>query len=214
VQIVRMIRGTLATLFLPLLLPAQPTPTGAAATHWEPTLYAGVWSLGSAKRGLNEPLLGPMVGVDMRRVNPERRVSLVASLKGYTKGRGESIVDAIPPSRTYRTQESMMVLGLGADWVLHRTSIEWTAGVGGAVAVSRRNTSEVTTTGRPFNPDGDGSRWSHPTGVLSARTGVTLPIRPRLGLRLGAEAFQGVETLTERGPMFAAHVGIVMRRRP
>lgn len=191
---------------------AQDTAPGGASSKWEPSVYAGAWSMGSASRQPSEPSLGVMTGIDFRRTNPARRSSFVASVKGYTKDRGRFRTDSPTQPREHAIRKYLVTAGIGVDWDLTHTPQRWFVGLGGSAATSRQSVREVTSTGLPLNPFGDDDGWDRITGVVSVRTGYTIPASRQWGIRLLAEAFQGVETITERGPMFTLSVGVVQRR--
>lgn len=191
---------------------SQTSSAVRAPSQWEPSLFAGAWSLGSASRRSGEPALGAMAGIDVRRTTPSRRSSFVASIKGYTKNRGRYLTDSATQPREYSTREHLVTGGIGVDWDLTRTPHRWFVGLGGSAATGRQAVREVTSTGIPFNPFGDDDGWERITGVVSVRTGHTMSAGRQWGIRLLAEAFQGVGTITERAPMFSLSIGVVRGR--
>lgn len=191
---------------------SQNSDTVRSPSRWEPSLYAGAWSPNSSSRQLGEPALGAMAGIDFRRTNPTRRSSFLASIKGYTKDRGRSRTDSPTQPREHAMREYLVTAGVGVDWDLTSTPHRWFAGLGGSAASSRQTFREVTATGLPFEPLGDDLGWGRMTALISARTGFTVPAHRRWGIRILAEASQGVETFTERGPMFSLSVGVVPLR--
>lgn len=191
---------------------AQNTAPSGASSKWEPSVYAGAWSLGSTSRRPSEPALGVMTGLDFRRTKPARRSSFVATVKGYTKDRGRFRTDSRTQPREHAIREYVVTAGIGVDWDLTQSPQRWFVGLGGSAATSRQSVREVTSTGLPYSQFGDDERWHRITGVVSARTGYTIRTSRQWGLRLIAEVFQGVETITERGPMFTLSVGVVRRR--
>lgn len=205
-----MVRLTVVAVLLPLQLSAQ-ADLPERSVRWQPAVYAGVWGVGSASSQPGEPGLGPMAALELRRIDSRRRISLVTSLSGYTKGRGLETVSLPAPGRQYQLREDLLVLSVGADVALLRGPTDWTVGLSLGAGTSRIATREVSQTGLPFSQGGDDSGWNAVTGVLSARSGVTVPLSSRWGLRLGAEVMQGVTRLGDGSPILGAHVGVVMR---
>lgn len=183
----------------------------SSGARWQPTLSAGVW--GMSTRSNDEPVLGQMAAIEFRRMRPGRRTAFVATLAGYTKGRGKSFMEMpYPEGRSYRHREDLLLLGLGADWALVNGPVQWTAGVSLAAGTGRITTREITNTGLTFSGrESDDRGWHRPSGVLSVTSGVVLPVSSAWGIRLGGQLFQGVETFAERGPSFGLHVGAVLR---
>ena len=104
------------------------------------------------------------------------------------------------------------MLEVGADLSPVRRVQRWKLGAGVGVATSRAAITEITATGQPYSNGGDGG-WRRPVAVLTMRTHYTMSLNQQMAIRLGAEAFQGVESLVERGPNIAAHIGVTLRRR-
>lgn len=191
---------------------AQPTSSDGDDARWQPAAYVGAWTDPTAEQRFGEPLIGPMIGLELRRRNPKRRANFVATVRGYTKGAGQVSVSFPPPRRDYRQRQDLVTVGLGADWAVKQSAAEWTVGLSVAAATSRIATREITSTGLPSNRFAADPGWGHVTALLVARSGVTLPITMRWGLRVGAEVLQGVETLNDVRPILGAHLGVVMRR--
>lgn len=151
-----------------------------------------------------------MAALELRREDPSRRINFLVTLGGYSK-RGPDIVVDFPVRKEYRQRGDLLMLEVGADLSPLRQTPNWKLGLGIAGAPSRAHIKEITSTGQPYSASGDDG-WSRPGAVLTMRTHVTVPTKGRWGIRFGLEAFQGVETFSERGPNFAAHVGAVLRR--
>ncbi len=197
---------------VPFAAHAQSGSSRGRDARWQPAVYAGAWTQANVERRPSEPVAGPIAAFEIRRRDPQRRVSVVATVSGYTKGGGLSTVDLPAPSRAYRVTGDMLTVGLGGDWAAVQGPTDWTIGLSVAAATSRSTTREISSTGLPYNRTGDDAGWGRATALLAARTGVTLPIAPTWGLRLGLEVLQGVGSLGDVQPMIGAHVGFVLRR--
>ncbi len=198
--------------FAPCVAAAQSTTSSGGDARWQPAAYAGAWTDPTAEQRFGEPLIGPMIGLELRRRNPKRRANFVATVRGYTKGAGQVSVSFPPPRGDYRQRQDLLTVGLGADWAVKRSAAEWTVGLSVAAATSRITTREITSTGLPSNRFAADPGWGHVTALVVARSGVTLPITTQWGLRVGAEVLQGVETLNDVRPILGAYIGLTLRR--
>lgn len=204
--------GACIAAFAPCAIDAQSTTSSPSDVRWQPAVYAGAWTDPTAERRPTEPLIGPMIGFELRRRNPQRRANFVATVRGYTKGSGQVSVSFPPPRGDYDQRQELLTVGLGADWAVVRRAADWTVGFSIAAATSRVITREITSTGRPYNRFAADPGWGHVTAVVVARSGVTLPITTQWGLRVGAEVLQGVETLNDVRPILGAYIGLALRR--
>ncbi len=194
---------------VPLAAAAQPASVGGQGVSWQPAVYAGVWTRGSGERRPGEAVVGPMAAFELRRRDPRQRVSFVATVSGYSKGGGEFTFDV--PARDYEVREDLLTLGIGGDFDLTQGPTDWTVGVSIAAATSRSTSREISSTGLPFGVGADPG-WNRVTALFAVRSGATLPVAQKWGLRLGVEVLHGAESLSEAQPMFGAHVGLVWRR--
>ncbi len=182
------------------------------SSRWEHVMSVGALATPTITNGHREPPLGAMLMLDSRKLRAGKRVAFASSFQLSAKGRGLSFERAPGTSNTYGVRNDMATLTIGPDIALTTGKNMWTLGFGAGPAASRMvyRLRDVYPNSLRSGRSSSGG-WGF-TGVVLARTHLTVPASDQLLLRFGMQALSGVEALVDNQPILAGTVGVVLRR--
>lgn len=170
---------------------------------WEPTVAVGVWTAPDKSRASSAESSGPSFAILVNRQGRESRMALALSAAFHTIVEERGTYSNTAGSGSFVIRQQLMMYSLGGDWALVQGPVRWIVGASGIVMMHRAPLRMPS--GRVFGDD-----WQFEPG-LGVRTAVTLPLTSGFALRVGADAFNAVESLTENRPAIGGSLGLTWR---